>query len=65
QELAELIEARHPARDGKLEQSAAAFAVALERGVDLEDGWQAWRLGLTPTRAAGQIMGVPVEPARP
>ncbi|MFH9298228.1 tetratricopeptide repeat protein [Streptomyces sp. NPDC017520] len=65
QELAELIEGRHPARDGKLEQSAAAFAVALERGVDLEDGWQAWRLGLTPTRAAGQIMGVTLEPARP
>ncbi|WP_143663915.1 tetratricopeptide repeat protein, partial [Streptomyces sp. rh34] len=65
QELAELIEGRHPARDGKLEQSAAAFAVALERGVDLEDGWQAWRLGLTPTRAAGQIMGVTAEPARP
>ncbi|MFE1818553.1 tetratricopeptide repeat protein [Streptomyces anulatus] len=65
QELAELIGARHPARDGKLEQSAAAFAVALERGVDLEDGWQAWRLGLTPTRAAGQIMGVTAEPARP
>ncbi|MFH9606542.1 tetratricopeptide repeat protein [Streptomyces sp. NPDC017448] len=65
QELAELIEARHPARDVKLEQSAAAFAVALERGVDLEDGWQAWRLGLTPARGAGQIMGVPLESAQP
>ncbi|MFJ8248691.1 tetratricopeptide repeat protein [Streptomyces sp. NPDC094466] len=65
QELAELMAAPHPARDGKLEQSAAAFAVALERGVDLEDGWQAWRLGLTPARTAGQIMGVPAEPARP
>ncbi|MEV8445341.1 tetratricopeptide repeat protein [Streptomyces parvus] len=65
QELAELVAARHPARDAKLEQSAAAFAVALERGVDLEDGWQAWRLGLTPTRGAGQIMGVAVEPASP
>ncbi|MEU3134576.1 tetratricopeptide repeat protein [Streptomyces sp. NPDC006854] len=64
QELAELVAARHPARDAKLEQSAAAFAVALERGVDLEDGWQAWRLGLTPTRGAGQIMGVEVEPSR-
>ncbi|WNF29188.1 tetratricopeptide repeat protein [Streptomyces sp. C11-1] len=63
QELAELIEARHPARDGRLERSAAAFAVALERGVDLEDGWQAWRLGLTPTRRAGQIMGVPRVPS--
>ncbi|MFH8434131.1 tetratricopeptide repeat protein [Streptomyces sp. NPDC018007] len=65
QELAELIEARHPARDVKVEQSAAAFAVVLERGVDLEDGWQAWRLGLTPTRGAGQIMGVPLESAQP
>ncbi|PCG87640.1 hypothetical protein CIB93_02830 [Streptomyces sp. WZ.A104] len=63
QELAELIEARHPARDSRLEQSAAAFALALERGVDLEDGWQAWRLGLTPTRRAGQIMGVPRVPS--
>ncbi|WP_369020333.1 tetratricopeptide repeat protein [Streptomyces californicus] len=65
QELAELIEARHPARDVKLEQSAAALAVALERGVDLEDGWQAWRLGLTPTRSAGHIMGVPLEAVQP
>ncbi len=65
QELAELIEARHPARDVKLEQSASALAVALERGVDLEDGWQAWRLGLTPTRSAGHIMGVPLEAVQP
>ena len=38
----------HPARDRKLEDCAEAFAVMLERGVDLEDGWQAWRLGLVP-----------------
>ncbi|MER5274778.1 tetratricopeptide repeat protein [Streptomyces sp. NPDC002809] len=60
QELADLIAAGHPTRDTKLEDCAAAFRVVLNRGVDLEDGWQAWRLGLTPTRQAREIMGVPV-----
>lgn len=64
QELADLITAGHPTRDAKLEDCAAAFRVVLNRGVDLEDGWQAWRLGLTPTRQAREIMGVPV-PERP
>ncbi|MFD7497268.1 tetratricopeptide repeat protein [Streptomyces sp. NPDC059832] len=60
QELAELLGAGHPARDGKLEDCAEAFTVVLNRGVDLEDGWQAWRLGMTPTRHAREVMGVPV-----
>ncbi|MFJ1643311.1 tetratricopeptide repeat protein [Streptomyces sp. NPDC088256] len=60
QELAELLRAGHPARDGKLEDCAEAFTVVLNRGVDLEDGWQAWRLGMTPTRHAREVMGVPV-----
>ncbi|WP_406252936.1 tetratricopeptide repeat protein [Streptomyces atratus] len=60
QELAELLGAGHPARDGKLEDCAQAYTVVLNRGVDLEDGWQAWRLGMTPTRHAREVMGVPV-----
>ncbi|WP_406250828.1 tetratricopeptide repeat protein [Streptomyces cyaneofuscatus] len=57
QELAELAAAHHPSRDSGLERCAEAFAVVLERGVDLEDGWQAWRLGLTPTRHSREVMG--------
>ncbi|MFI6646240.1 tetratricopeptide repeat protein [Streptomyces sp. NPDC050529] len=64
QELADLVAAGHATRDAKLEDCAEAFRVVLNRGVHLEDGWQAWRLGLTPTRQAREIMGVPV-PGRP
>lgn len=64
QELADLTEAYHPTRDAKLEDCAEAFRVVLNRGVDLEDGWQAWRLGLIPTRHAREIMGVAI-PATP
>ncbi|MER5357737.1 tetratricopeptide repeat protein [Streptomyces sp. NPDC002785] len=62
QELADLLRAGHPTRDSKLEGFAEAFTVVLNRGVDLEDGWQAWRLGMTPTRHAREVMGVPVRP---
>ncbi|MFB6949989.1 tetratricopeptide repeat protein, partial [Streptomyces niveus] len=61
QELAELVAARHPSRDGKLNDCAETFSVMLERGVALEDGWQAWRLGMVPNRHAREVMGVPVE----
>lgn len=57
QELAELAAEHHPARDSGLERCTEAFAVALARGVDLEDGWQAWRLGLTPTRHSREVIG--------
>lgn len=60
QELADLLEAAHPLRDAKLEDCAEAFRVVLNRGIDLDDGWQAWRLGLTPSRHAREVMGVPV-----
>ncbi|MCX4845681.1 tetratricopeptide repeat protein [Streptomyces sp. NBC_00893] len=63
EELAELLRTGHAARDGKLEDCARAFTVVLNRGVDLEDGWQAWRLGMTPTRHAREVMGVPVPAA--
>ncbi|MFF9351371.1 tetratricopeptide repeat protein [Streptomyces sp. NPDC014734] len=62
QELADLLRAGHPARDGKLEECAEAFTVVLHRGVDLEDGWQAWHLGMTPSRHAREVMGVAVAP---
>ncbi|MFI6085992.1 tetratricopeptide repeat protein [Streptomyces sp. NPDC051217] len=62
QELAELVAARHPSRDGKLDDCLETFTVMLERGVALEDGWQAWRLGMVPSRHAREVMGVPVEP---
>ncbi|WP_250287738.1 tetratricopeptide repeat protein [Streptomyces atroolivaceus] len=60
QELADLLEAAHPLRDAELQDCAEAFRVVLNRGVDLADGWQAWRLGLTPSRHAREVMGVPV-----
>lgn len=60
EELSRLMETTHPARDGKLEDCAEALAVMLERGVHLEDGWQAWHLGMVPNRHAREVMGVPV-----
>ncbi|MFE5486572.1 tetratricopeptide repeat protein [Streptomyces sp. NPDC056527] len=63
EELARLIEDRHPTRDGKVEDCAEAYAVVLERGVQLDAGWQAWDLGMVPNRHAREVMGVPVEVA--
>ncbi|MGI5402568.1 tetratricopeptide repeat protein [Streptomyces sp. CA-135486] len=63
EELARLMERPHPSRDGKLEDCAEALAVMLERGVRLEDGWQAWHLGMVPSRHAREVMGVPVAAA--
>ncbi|MEU0149124.1 tetratricopeptide repeat protein [Streptomyces sp. NPDC006288] len=60
QELADLLEAAHPLRDPGLERCVEAFGLVLNRGIDLDDGWQAWRLGLTPSRHAREVMGVPV-----
>ncbi|MFG2604351.1 tetratricopeptide repeat protein [Streptomyces sp. NPDC048514] len=60
EELAELARATHPLRDGKLTDYTAAYALLLERGIQLESGWQAWQLGLTPARQAREVMGVQV-----
>ncbi|WP_330240453.1 ATP-binding protein [Streptomyces sp. NBC_00525] len=60
QELAELRAAAHPARDPKVNDCADAYGVVLERGVDLESDWQAWALGLLPSRRTREIMGVTV-----
>lgn len=64
QELSDLTGARHEARDGRLEDCVSASAVMLGRGVALEDGWQAWQLGMVPNRHAREVMGVPVEATR-
>ncbi|MFF6993512.1 tetratricopeptide repeat protein [Streptomyces sp. NPDC008313] len=64
EELRLLSRAGHPARDPKLEDCMDAYQLLLERGVDLDAGWQAWRLGMVPGRYAREVMGVPVPAAR-
>ncbi|MFE3325235.1 tetratricopeptide repeat protein [Streptomyces sp. NPDC059176] len=59
EELARLRGTPHPSRDGSIEDYMEAFALVLERGVRLEDGWQAWQLGMVPDRHAREVMGVP------
>ncbi|TDF43205.1 tetratricopeptide repeat protein [Streptomyces sp. WAC05374] len=65
QELAQLSDARHPARDPRLRDAVAAWSLVLERGIRLESPWQAWPLGLTPGRHAREVMGVPTAAPRP
>ncbi len=60
QELTELAAAPHPARDPKLADCVESYRLLLERGVTLDTGWQAWNLGLVPTRHAREVMGVAV-----
>ncbi|AKZ57830.1 Regulatory protein [Streptomyces ambofaciens ATCC 23877] len=60
EELAQVARDRHPARDGKLDDYVEAYRLLLERGVQLEDGWQGWRLGMVPNRQAREVMGVTV-----
>ncbi|MDI3408058.1 tetratricopeptide repeat protein [Streptomyces cavernicola] len=60
EELAQLTRATHPARDPKLQGYLPAYALMLDRGVELDAGWQAWRLGMVPNRQAREIMGVRV-----
>ncbi|MEV0737555.1 tetratricopeptide repeat protein [Streptomyces sp. NPDC050549] len=64
EELAQLARTRHPYRDEKLDDYVEAYQLLLERGVNLEAGWQAWRLGMVPSRHAREVMGVAV-PNRP
>ncbi|WP_020136895.1 tetratricopeptide repeat protein [Streptomyces sp. 351MFTsu5.1] len=58
EELATLARDGHPTRDGKLDEYVEAYSLLLERGVNLETGWQAWRLGMVPNRHAREVMGV-------
>ncbi|MFE9341845.1 tetratricopeptide repeat protein [Streptomyces olivaceus] len=60
EELTQLSRARHAARDPKLDDYVNAYQLLLERGIHLEAGWQAWRLGMVPNRQAREVMGVPV-----
>lgn len=60
EDLAQLSRDRHPSRDDKLDDYVEAYLLLLERGVNLEAGWQAWRLGMVPNRHAREVMGVAV-----
>ncbi|MFG2377052.1 tetratricopeptide repeat protein [Streptomyces sp. NPDC048504] len=60
EELAQLSRTGHPYRDEKLRDYVEAYQLLLERGVNLEAGWQAWRLGMVPSRHAREVMGVAV-----
>ncbi|MFD8300992.1 tetratricopeptide repeat protein [Streptomyces sp. NPDC059690] len=60
EDLTRLSRTRHPLRDEKLDEYVGAYQLLLERGVDLDTGWQAWRLGMVPSRHAREVMGVPV-----
>ncbi|MCX4737048.1 tetratricopeptide repeat protein [Streptomyces antibioticus] len=62
-ELARLGDARDPLRDPRLSECVEAYRILLERGVRLEAGWQAWRLGMIPGRHAREVMGVAVPEA--
>ncbi|GGZ04885.1 hypothetical protein GCM10010300_56020 [Streptomyces olivaceoviridis] len=64
EELAQLARVSHPLRDEKLEDYVSAYALLLERGVQLEAGWQAWQLRMTPDRHAREVMGVAVPAGR-
>jgi hypothetical protein len=64
EELAQLSRTGHASRDGKLDDYIEAYQLLLERGVDLDAGWQAWRLGMVPGRHAREVMGVAVGAGR-
>ncbi|MEU6621878.1 tetratricopeptide repeat protein [Streptomyces litmocidini] len=59
EELAALVADRHPARDPRLDDCAEAHGLLLDRGVAPSTPWQAWDLGLVPTRSAREVLGVP------
>ncbi|MGW6479002.1 tetratricopeptide repeat protein [Streptomyces sp. NPDC055059] len=64
EELSQLARTTHAGRDGKLDDYVEAYQLLLERGADLEAGWQAWRLGMVPKRHARDVMGVEVSAGR-
>jgi tetratricopeptide (TPR) repeat protein len=58
--LRELAAGSHPGLDPDLQEYAAAYALLLERDSVTPGGpWDAWRLGMTPGRAARMTMAVP------
>jgi tetratricopeptide (TPR) repeat protein len=60
EELSQLSRSAHALRDEKLDDFVGAYQLLLERGVNLDDGWQGWRLGMVPSRHAREVMGVAV-----
>ncbi|MBT2386968.1 tetratricopeptide repeat protein, partial [Streptomyces sp. ISL-11] len=46
------------ATDPPLEDCVETYALMLERGIEPEAGWQAWRLGMVPSRRAREVMAV-------
>ncbi|WLW52589.1 tetratricopeptide repeat protein [Streptomyces sp. YU58] len=64
EELTQLSRAAHPLRDEKLDDYIEAYQLLLERGINLETGWQAWRLGMVPGRHSREVMGVVVAAGR-
>jgi len=64
EELSQVSRSGHPSRDPKLDDYMEAYELLLERGVRLEGGWQAWRLGMVPSRHAREVMGVAVAAAQ-
>ncbi|MER5204640.1 tetratricopeptide repeat protein [Streptomyces sp. NPDC002825] len=59
EELAALAAGRHPARDPRVDDCVEAHVLLLDRGVAPTGPWQAWHLGLLPSRPAREVLGVP------
>ncbi|MER7946013.1 tetratricopeptide repeat protein [Streptomyces sp. NPDC096079] len=59
EELAALVADRHPARDPRVDDCAEALGALLGRGIAATAPWQAWDLGLVPSRRAREVLGVP------
>ncbi|MFG1810635.1 tetratricopeptide repeat protein [Streptomyces sp. NPDC049040] len=55
-----LAQDAYPGRDPDLDEYAEAYSLLLERGSAVPGGpWEAWRLGMTPGRAARMVMALP------
>ncbi|MEU4092657.1 tetratricopeptide repeat protein [Streptomyces sp. NPDC026673] len=61
--LSRLTGDAYEGRDADLEEYAEAYALLLERGVAPGTPWEAWRLGMVPSRGARMVMAVPVDRA--
>ncbi|MCK1795683.1 tetratricopeptide repeat protein [Streptomyces sp. XM4193] len=58
EELATLLREDHQSRDASLHDSTEAYTLMLERGIELEAGWQAWQLGMVPSRQSRDVVAV-------
>lgn len=61
--LTPLLGDAYEGRDLDLEEYAEAYTLLLERGVQPGTPWEAWRLGMVPSRGARMVMAVPVDRA--